>query len=256
MEKKQLTFKEKINLKYFFYDQKSDSTFYFVHGLGDSISSFSRLIEPILKTKANIILYDLPGCGDNRDCEVTFEENLEILNKLTLLHGSLYKYFIGHSLGGLIVLLTIIKYNIKYLKIITIEPSITLPDLKIFRMIREKPLGLGFEEFVKNINPNNEYSYYQVYKKNLLNTNLNNFKSFVKTINENFHNYQCRIFDSQVKFIYFYGSNSTEPSERAILKKYQNIDVKCLNGANHWGHIDAENEFIAFLSENIINSQM
>jgi len=246
-----MQYKELKNINYTVYYQvfnkEFDNVCFLVHGLGDSITSYIELIPEISKKNYKIVVYNLLGCGSNNHIQASFEDNLDVLHQLIITEGKEHNYFIGHSMGGLILLLTINNYAISYQKILTIEPSITNADYNFFKFIQEPPTGIGYDEFVKGGRVNK--GYLEQYHKNLRIANIFTMKDCIRTVFMNFKNYQQQILHSDLKFNYIYGELSTEPEERKKLNQYPNIYVTSFQNANHWVHIDATYQFFKFLDK-------
>jgi pimeloyl-ACP methyl ester carboxylesterase len=233
---------------------------FFLHGLGDSSITFSKLISVANSRGYSALYYDLPGFSTNKNYELdSFSENIDILNQLISLHSHSEKtnYFIGHSMGGLIVLLTLVKCDlpVSSFSVLTIEPSITTVDFNFFQSIQEPPLGMGYLGFLERNEAKVEGAVYsKVYFRNLVNSSSSAFREYVVDINERFSSYQNLIFQSAIPFIYTYGINSSGISSREKMKEYENVQVRAFECAGHWVHIDAEQEFCGFFINDFLKS--
>lgn len=238
-----------LQFAYEVHNSNMAKTCFLSHGLGDGISAFENLVPLLMQKGYKVVVYDLLGCGKNNDFGTPFEDNLNILNSLVNTEGTNYNIFVGHSLGGLVTLLTILEYNLDYQKIITIEPSITQVDYDFFKFVQEIPDGIGYDEYSKGNGLDS--GYLLTYRKNIGTANSVTMKHNIKTVYENFTQFQSKIFNSSLIFDYCYGSLSTETEKRAELSKYKNINVLCFENANHWVHIDAEIAFIDYISKTL-----
>lgn len=222
-----------------------------LHGLGDSSQTFSGILNDIKSSNLDILYYDHPGHGQNKSLEIEFEQNLEVLNDLINKHASeAYPcYFIAHSMGGLILLLTLKRYQSKntQFKIFTIEPSISYGDKLFFKSILEPPIGIGYDGFIEVIK-NDVSRYAPTYFKTLQNSSKSTIKKYIKHIHHEFDNYQNEILNSKIKFIYAYGQNSSYIAEREKMGGYNQINIVGFNDAQHWVHIDAESEISKFIN--------
>ncbi|PZV20690.1 MAG: hypothetical protein DCF12_22195 [Snowella sp.] len=233
---------------------------FFIHGIGDSSTTFSKLINTAYLEEYSTLYYDLPGFGINKNIKIKeFKDNFEILSSLIYLHSQSTKNncFVGHSMVGLILLLTLVNQDFitNKFNILTIEPSITPVDLDFFRHIQEPPIGIGYDGFVENSKSHIGQSIYsKEYYDNLTNSSDLTFKKCVKDINDNFFVYQSLIFQSKMPFIYTYGQRSLNPNFRENIKQHSNIEVKSFHMAKHWVHIDAEKEFCDFFTNDFLNN--
>ena len=237
----------------------SPGLFLFMHGLGDSSKSFSKIIDYVYSIGYDVFYYDLPGCGINNSILIDFEENLEILSNFITKFKNDYSIinFIGHSFGGLITLITLIKFNLDnkdYMNILSIEPSITEGDSKFFKLIKEPPLGIGLEG-LKNFIRDEKDIYSRTYENNLKVMAQVAFKNYVNDINNNFYDYQNEVLNSELKFIYVFGKNSPDVEIRMKMNQYPNIEVVGFDGAKHWVHIDSEKDFIKFMNNRFMPNE-
>jgi pimeloyl-ACP methyl ester carboxylesterase len=245
-ETHKLIFKEDT-LQYQVQNPKASKQIIMIHGLGDANSSYDKLCEQLKNDDVSIVRMDLAGCGNNNQVIIPFVDYPELIKNLIEVQPIKTKTFLlGHSMGGLVALLTVNKYKTMKLDgVITIEPSLTVADKNFFKFIQEPPLGIGVDKFIKP-NPNDK-NYILTYRKNLNVANAGVLKENAKTIYDNFDNYQHIILDSGLKFYYVYGLKSSEIQERAKLGNYQNITVKSFENAEHWVHIDACDTFYTYL---------
>lgn len=245
-EKHELIFKGNT-LQYEVQNPKASKQIIMIHGLGDAVGSFDKLCEQLRNEDVALVRMDLAGCGKNNQAVIPFIDYPELIKNLVEAQPLKAKTFLlGHSMGGLVALLTVNKYKtLKIDGVITIEPSLTVADKNFFKFIQEPPLGIGIDKFVKP-NPNDK-NYILTYRKNLNVANLGVLKENAKTIYYNFDNYQQSILNSGLKFYYVYGLQSSEIQERAKLENYKNITVKSFENAEHWVHIDACEAFSTYL---------
>ncbi|MBO8160931.1 MAG: alpha/beta hydrolase [Thermosipho sp. (in: Bacteria)] len=73
-----------------------------VHGLGEHIGRYEKLVNVLSDLGFGVIGFDLPGHGNSagKRGHTSIEESIEIINKLT--EGIEKFHIFGHSLGGLI----------------------------------------------------------------------------------------------------------------------------------------------------------
>jgi pimeloyl-ACP methyl ester carboxylesterase len=237
-------------IKYHVRNPDNKVSCFLVHGFGDSHKSFEHLFPVLDDLKLKIIYFDLPGMSENQKALISFPNSLELLSKLYNSEKSKNNFAIGHSLGGLMVLLSTVEYKMPFDKIITIEPSLTDADYKFFTYIQEKPTGVGISEFI--LNSKDTTGYLKFYNNNLKQTDTTLLKDYAKTVYDNFKNYRSKILDSKANFIYIYGNNSSGLDERKKMTDYSFVTVKSFDNAQHWVHFDAKNEFIIFLKNELI----
>ena len=245
-EKHELIFKGKT-LQYEIQNPNASKQVIMIHGLGDAIGSFDKLCEQLRNEDVSLVRMDLAGHGKNSKAIISFVDYPELIK--SLVEKQLVKtktFFLGHSMGGLVALLTANKYKtMKIDGVITIEPSLTIADKKFFTFIQESPIGIGIDKFITPT-PNDK-NYILTYRKNLNVANSGVLKENAKTIYDNFDNYQQSILSSELKFYYVYGLKSSEIQERAKLENYKNITVKSFENAEHWVHIDSSEAFSTYL---------
>lgn len=216
-----------------------------VHGFGDCYSSFENLFSLFDSLNIKTIYYDLPGMGTNKDIKIAFEDNLSIIRKLYNAEATEQTYAIGHSMGGLLLLLSTAENNLNFKHIITIEPSITKPDFDFFKYIQEEPIGIGLERFANKSRP--QIGYTAIYSKNLLNSNITQLKDYAQSVYLNFEENVDVILQSNIKFVYIFGRQSSGLEDRKCFGSYENIDTISFNNAQHWVHYDAMKEFEMYL---------
>lgn len=223
---------------------------FFVHGLGDTCGSFSEVIAYLKLQGYFVVFFDLPGCGINKEIYISFDECIELLDKVFINHNNDKCYFFGHSLGGLLLLLTLAKYNIpKISKVITIEPSITVPDYKFFKSIKMSPDGIGHEGLLYFLQESNPSGYLVKYIDNLSKTNILMFNMYVDAVNSRFETMRDTILSSKIEFLYFYGENSIGAEERKQVAENPNVTVLCFKNSEHWVHHDAKTDFLDITSQ-------
>ncbi len=249
------------HLKYYLSEPKiSKGVCFFIHGIGDSSETFSKLISNANLEGYSAIYYDLPGFSGNKDYELEdFNENLDVLSQLIYLHShpENKNYFVGHSMGGLITLLTLVTYDfsVNPSSILAIEPSLTSIDFDFFQSIQEPPLGMGYIGFLeRNKFQSDDSAYAGIYYKNLINSSVSAFRECVVGVNKDFLSYQNSIFQSRIPFIYTYGMDSSGISFREKMKERENVEVKAFEHAKHWVHVDAEHEFCNFFVRDFLKS--
>ena len=223
---------------------------YFVHGLGDASSSFAKVIDAVVGFGYHAVFYDLPGFGENNALTGDFEQNCAVLNDLIKQHstGDLPNYAIGHSMGGLILLLTFAKYApaVKFSKLLTIEPSLTPPDAQFYAWVQEPPAGVGYQGLLDAAKTWTD-AYSPTYAENVARASATVFKTDVQQVMANFDAYRQQILDSDLPFVYVYGTKSSGVPDRQQLATYPQITVQSFENAAHWVHIDAEPAFLEFL---------
>jgi pimeloyl-ACP methyl ester carboxylesterase len=219
-----------------------------VHGFGDAQSSFAGVQAFLLEHGYSVVYYDLPGHGENHRLDVSFDETVSLLGQMRQrdLQGYRQSVVIGHSLGGLIALLSLCNSPSSATRCIVIEASVTEPDYEFFRWIQEPPLGVGYDGLVASQRAASE-PYSATYRKNLADTSRDVFRSWSKIVYDRFFKYRERILASSIPFTYVYGTQSPGPEWRHALARYSQITVFGLPNASHWVHIDAADAFKAIL---------
>jgi pimeloyl-ACP methyl ester carboxylesterase len=218
-----------------------------IHGFGDSYSSFENLFTFFDSLRIKTIYYDLPGMGTNKEISLDVEDNLSLIKKIYDFEATDQTYAIGHSIGGLLSLLSAVDNKLVFKRIITIEPSITKPDFNFFEYIQEKPVGIGLDSFINKNRP--QVGYTSTYTNNLLNSNINQLRIYANSIYENFGMYTDKIFQSDIKFVYVFGNLSSGQEYRRSMGSYINVDTICFNNARHWVHYDAFSDFKTYLND-------
>ena len=244
---KLLKLKHERQLQYKCWNHTAERCVFLIHGLGDASTSYDQIINTLINKDIKIVAYDLPGCGNNESVHSAFSENMEILYHLILQEKGEMNYFIGHSLGGLILLLTLVRYPIRHEKVIAIEPSITQADYHFFKYVQEKPIGIGIDAFI-----NDRISTLSQYKKHLKAANKEILKEHVKSVFDYFFEHQNQILMSGLSFYYLFGALSSETELRKKLEIYPNIKVIEFNHANHWVHIDQQSDFMDFIFTKVL----
>jgi len=216
-----------------------------IHGFGDSKTSFEHLNTLFDSLGIKVIYYDLPGMGLNKEVSLSIEDNLLLIKKIYDIEGTKQSFAIGHSMGGLLLLLSTLEYQINFDKIITIEPSITKPDYQFFEYIQERPIGIGLDSFITMNRTLNGYAL--TYYDNLANSNISQLKYYAISVYQNFNSYTDLILNSNLKFSYVSGRLSSGLVERKNLGDYKNIDTVSFCNAKHWVHYDASSDFKKFI---------
>lgn len=240
-----IKFKEK-GISYSVLNKEKEFQIILIHGLGDNSQSFKPLIQSLSNYK--LVLVDLPGCGDNKDINLGFNDYPAFILDLIKRESKSIKrtIILAHSFGGLISLLAY-QNDTKGLidKVIAIEPSISDADKDFFKFIQEPPMGIGFEELRKN--NGTEKGYLKQYKVNLQNSNAEVMKENILSVYKKFEENQNKIFSSAKPFVYCYGKNSSQPEVRAAMADYKFIKVVGFENAEHWVHQDQPEAFLEFL---------
>ncbi|GBC59448.1 conserved hypothetical protein [Desulfonema ishimotonii] len=231
---------------------------FFVHGIGDASSSFTQVIESAVSSGYDVIYYDQPGAGENSTVGVAFESACEILKTIVEQHARRGRknYCISHSMGGLLMLLTFAKYppNVRHVKLLAIEPSITLPDYQFFGWIQEPPAGVGYDGLLESVGTWGD-AYAPTYAINLANTSRSLFIEHAQYVYEHFDEYRQQILDSGIAFTYVYGDNSSGTEYRAEMGTFPQVQAYHFANAAHWVHVDAESEFLEFLGTTFLKNR-
>ncbi|SHH30097.1 alpha/beta hydrolase [Thermosipho atlanticus] len=106
-----------------------------VHGLGEHIGRYEKLVEGLIKREFGVIGFDLPGHGKSqgRRGHTSIEEIIKVINNLT---NDIEKFHIfGHSLGGLIAI-RYVQENVDRVKTLVVSS----PALYIKPSILQKVL--------------------------------------------------------------------------------------------------------------------
>lgn len=218
-----------------------------VHGIGDRRSSFDGLINEITCRRFSTLCFDLPGHGENYAIAIPFEENIDLLDRIIDQCTREYSQLvvIGHSLGGLIVLLSLCRHrpNRPPLSVLVVEASITESDQEFFKWIQEPPTGVGYEGLLAS-SGTDSYPYARTYAANLAGTSRETFRRWASTVYTNFLGYREQIIDGGATFTYAFGLDSPGSEARQSLGKHPNIRVLPFPEAAHWVHIDSQPAFI------------
>lgn len=233
------------NIEYKVRNPKSKVSCILIHGFGDSYSSFENLFAIFDSLKIKTIYYDLPGMGTNKDINISFDENISVIKELYEAEATNKTFAIGHSMGGLLLLLSSAENNLNFKEIITIEPSITEPDYNFFKYIQEEPIGIGLDSFVNKKRP--LVGYTEIYIKNLKNSNIEQLKKYANTVYVKFNENVDYISQCNIKFTYVFGRKSSGLENRKLIGNHINIDTISFNNAQHWVHYDALEDFRKYL---------
>ncbi len=237
-------------IKYSVHNPDSDIACFFIHGFGDNQQSF-HLLYPILDSlNIKMVIYDMPGMGENINSSIGMEQNLKLFSELFKKERAYRNIAIGHSMGGLFMLLSTIENNLNFDEIIAIEPSITEPDNSFFKYIQEPPLGVGVDAFASK--ERNEVGYNKFYNKSIKNSNITELKRLAKEVYQSFENSRKKIIDSELSFTYVYGEDSSGIEYRKGMSRYPSITTKGFKNAKHWVHFDAITEFKEFMIDKVI----
>jgi len=246
VEEKSIEFKSQ-KLLYTVKNQNSDKFCLLIHGFGDTQTSFESISTLLDSLNIKTVYFDLPGMGKNKLFKAEFNDVLLLIEKIYHTESATKNYAIGHSMGGLILLLSTIDNQLKFDKIITIEPSITMTDYGFYKYIQEEPIGIGIDSFINKSREEKGYS--GIYSKNLQNSDTSQLEIYAKNVYTNFEVYQNKIKNSQLKFTYVFGRNSSGLDDRRQMGEWKNVDTISFANAQHWVHFDAKNNFNKFLKD-------
>ena len=228
---------------------KSEITCFLIHGFGDNQQSFNLLLPTLDSLKVKTVIYDIPGMGKNKNISLGMAQNIKLFAELYKREKTDKNIAIGHSMGGLFMLLSIIEENLSFNEVIAIEPSITNPDYNFFKYIQEPPIGVGMEVFVNK--ERDDLGYNKFYNQSVKNSNVSELKALAKEVYLSFDENRKRIIESGLSFTYVYGENSSGIEYRKEMSQFPNITTKGFKNATHWVHFDARNEFKTFLIDKI-----
>jgi|GEM_PF-4920380 len=220
---------------------------FLIHGFGDSYSSFENLFSFFDSLKLKTVYFDLQGMGENKSVKSNFSDVLKLINLIFEREKCSQNFAIGHSMGGLILLLATLENSLKFEKILIIEGSISAADFNFFRYLQSQSM----ENFIQKKRENKGYS--AIYSRNLKNSDTTQLRIFARTIYENFETYRNKILTSEVKFLYVFGRNSANLDSRKELGSYKNIDTLSFANSQHWVHWDAFFEFKFFLKNSFFS---
>ena len=236
-------------IQYSIRNPKSEITCFLIHGFGDNQQSFNLLLPILDSLKVKTVIYDIPGMGKNKNNRLGMAQNLKLFSELYMREKTDRNIAIGHSMGGLFMLLSIIEENLSFNEVIAIEPSITNPDYNFFKYIQEPPLGVGMEVFINK--ERDDLGYNKFYNQNIKNSDISELRTLAKEVYLSFDENRNRIIESGLSFTYIYGENSSGIEYRKEMSQFSNITVKGFKNAKHWVHFDAINEFKTFLIDKI-----
>jgi pimeloyl-ACP methyl ester carboxylesterase len=226
---------KKYNISYNISSNQSETAIFFIHGLGDSITSFDKQIT-YFENNFKCIYFDLPGSGENNQIYLDFTNTLDLIEDIFKKESCKSNIILGHSMGGLLGLLLTVNKRISVDLFFAVEASISFADKNFFTHIQEKPIGIGFDEFLASLEGSN--GYLQIYFDNVKKTNQLSFKQFSKIIYDNFDNFSSKILSSNLTINYIIGEKSLGFEEREKLLMYPNIQITKYENSEHWVHID------------------
>jgi len=110
----------------------------FVHGIGDSKERFHQTAKSLLKYNICSIIFDLPGCGDNKQVKFTpdiINTVIKSLFNMNIVRPPLT--IVAHSFGGLLTANALVNGQISKFNCSTIlvEASLTSVDQDFFNLI-------------------------------------------------------------------------------------------------------------------------
>lgn len=223
------------NITYNISDDNFETCIFFIHGLGDSMSSFDKQIK-YFENKYKCVYFDLPGSGENNQTYFDFTSTLAFIEDIFNNERCKTNIIFGHSMGGLLGLLLAVDKRINVDLFFAVEASISLADKNFFNHIQEKPIGIGFDDFSTSLEGSS--GYLKVYCENVKKTNQFSFKQFSKIIFDNFDNFSRKILNSNLKIDYIIGEKSFGIEEREKLQNYPSIQISKYENSEHWVHID------------------
>lgn len=114
---------DEISISYFD-EGKGDHTLIFVHGLGTDKRSWLKNIHHLSKV-FRCIAIDLPGYGGSSKGDFPYDMQFfsQVVNDFCTKMGIDNPILVGHSMGGQIVLKSLLHYPSKYQKAILISPA-------------------------------------------------------------------------------------------------------------------------------------
>lgn len=97
---------------------------FLIHGLGGSCEDFF-LMAPLLARERSLIIPDLPGFGDSAkpDAPYTMDWYIEALREMAAALGVARPDWLGHSMGGLLVLLLAVRQPDLVEKVVAVCPA-------------------------------------------------------------------------------------------------------------------------------------
>lgn len=245
-------FNKKLKLGYKIINPTGVGVLFYIHGLGDSDNVFLKNVQesPMYK-KMKILSINLPGCGVNLNKDMSFElmvRNIRSIIKSNLCNSE--NILIGHSLGGLALLLSCIDLDLvkKNCKIITIEPSITNPDYDFFSSIQEKPIGFGYKSVINFLKKSKDVGYIKTYLREFSKSKKSIIKKIAREVYHNFWSYRSLIDSAKsLHYFYIYGEDSSGISHRDAMRNNENVSVFSIRGADHWAHINCRQDFFQLM---------
>lgn len=225
-------------------------TVFFVHGYGDDHHHFRELVELAHQQGYRCVTIDLLGHGQNAGIDnVNLDKCVDTLSELLELEGRAVNILVGHSLGGLLVLLASMESKIPVIHRITIEPSITKGDFDFFSYIQEPPIGKGHKNLQVR-DKNNKHFYHPIYVQNVRRSSKQALLQLKSDVYKRFEELQSLILSSHLPFDYVYGDSSPGQEHRVAIGRYPNVNVYHFKNAGHWVHLDSD-DFKAYFTETL-----
>lgn len=135
----------------FFIRERGDKTLVFLHGGGCSKEDFLAATEIEGLNDYTIFSFDFPGCGySSYPINISYDvDDLCEITKLMIDYLELKKVIlVGHSMGGMIGLLYILRYN-NVKAFLNVEGNLAEENC----LFSSKIVGHSFEEFSNNLFP-------------------------------------------------------------------------------------------------------
>ena len=228
-------------------------TAYFFHGIGDTSASFEQLIDKTTKSGFQCITCDLPGFGCNSSIHLCFDDLVNFCQHLIRrTDGERPRVFVGHSFGGLLLLLCLQGVEISDDdKVVVIEGSLTEADYGFFKWINEPPVGIGFEEFLAR-GKRREDPRSRMFFPRVEASNRDVFLEYAKTVYSSFWKFREKIKESSIEFYYIMGEESIGKEKREEIGEDPCVSLVRISNAQHWVHLDNPEEFFEWFASTIL----
>ncbi len=270
-----LDLKTKMNLFYRRLGNKNNKKIVVVHGLYGCSDNWLR-IGRFLSEYFEVFLIDLRNHGKSPHNEIhTYESMKNDLLIFVEKHQIKKAHFIGHSMGGKVVLHFALKHQIKIEKIILVDISpFTYKNVESFsvrRKFHQKLINMMNNIELDNYKSRKEIDLFfkkkiklpalrQFLLKNIKRSKENifywkiNIKSLYKNMNEiigGFTQNDFQKYKTDFHILFIKGENSVYISEEdisLIQTTFSNSKIEIIKDAGHWLHIEKEKVFLEKIS--------
>jgi lysophospholipase len=111
--------------------QNAKGVFVLVHGANEHHARYTWLIDKLVKDEFHVVMGDLPGQGENPKYKGHIDSFQEYIDTITMWYEravqfQLPVFLLGHSMGGLAVIQTMLKKNLNVNAVILSSPCLAL----------------------------------------------------------------------------------------------------------------------------------